>query len=326
MKKTPNLLWPATPKGEAEPEYTLIRKDFLAQELKKYTKKFKGVDFTAKHLGELLSIVEKGEEPAELPAEYQEIFNDFTQVYKLAKEKQSEARGEKEKEENHELSVLNTALDETIDIDALNSKFTVSATGVEIHEDATDEDIAAKLRRQLDLNEFSSWAIGDLGNALIARGLEDVVVQICAKTGHKESTVYSKMSVARIVPIEKRNVKLLPTTIAEIVLPKLSDNPKKDAALKEKLLAEAEKEGWSSKEARSAADEARTTKKQKKGNKKKLQFLVVRDGSPTLVADEPGFEEGVLVVDLKDLTFLGDVPKEGDPETMVVDWKAIPEA
>lgn len=320
-------MWPVTSKEGTEPEYKLNRKEFLAQEVKKFKKQFKDVDITPKHVGELLTIVEKGEEPEELPAAYKEIFDGFTVVYKAAKEQQQAAKGDGEKKENHQLSVLKAALDESIDIEALNSKFTVKATGVEIHEDATDEDIAAKLRRQLDLNEFSTWAIGDLGNAMLARGLEDVVVQICAETGHKESTIYSKMHVARVVPMEKRNLKLLPTTIAEIVLPKLSDNPKKDAAIKEELMVEAEKEGWSAKEARSAADSKRTVKKQKKGSqKKKLQFLVVdlETKTPKLVADEPGFSETTLVFDLKDFSYLTDVQKEDNPEETELGWAEIP--
>lgn len=327
-KKTP-LLYPLIGK-DGTTEF-VDRKTFLAAKSKEYSKKYKGIDCSAKVLAELVDMEVASEEPVdETSEEYKAIFAELAANHQAAVAHQAEATTEAAAETNAALTTLNTALDYTIPAEVLDTKFKVSSIGVEILEGATQDDIASKMLRLIDGQAFSSWAIGDLGNALQQfKDGDSIIDNLMAKTGRAGSTVYGYMKIAKAVPFEQRTAKLLPTVVAEIILPKISENPKKDAQIKTKLLKEAVEKNMNSREARSHVNAARSGKagKQGKGSKvKPAKFLIVpKEGKPYLVADEPGLDDDVVAINLETRQVLvDDIPKpDGKKGEVLIGWADI---
>lgn len=275
----------------------LSRKEFIEAKAKEYTRKYKGVDVPTHHVKALLEIAEANEDLAEDSAkEHLEILDDL-------KKSIQEESPEPIEEESKESQILNLALSNEVNVQEIDSKFKVTATGVEIL-DASAGEIGNKLRRMLEVNEFSMWAIGDLGNALQDLGGENIIDNMCAKTQLSPSRVYRHMATARAIPREKRTVNVLPSVVEEIVAPRLSDDAKEDARLKEELLKQAQEEKWDTKEARSHANAARVVPKQNKGPKATGRYLVIDHNkkliSLTIELESPDYQDGVIVVDIKE--------------------------
>lgn len=322
QKKT-LLLYPVIVKDE---EKYVGRKDYVATKAKEFKAKFKDLEIKPTDVSALLEMAEKGENLADDAHEaHREILNFLQADATKAKEHQAEETNKAATKKSHETQVLNAALEiDKVDRSVLDQKFNAGANYIEVSPDASDEEIAAKLSISLVMQDFSAWAIGDLGNALQDRGLDSVISNLCAQTGRAESTVYGNMKIARDVPKESRKLNVLPTVYKEIFLPKLADKPKKDAEIKAKLIAEAEKSNWDSKEARSHVNASRSKKAGKQGGKTstpKANYLVLKQNEkPYLVEDEPGFEDSVIVIDLKKKLLLDVVEKDGKE---IVDWVGL---
>jgi len=303
------------------------KKTFIEGKTKEFKKAHKGFSVEAKDVSALLKIAEKGEELADDSApEHIAMLKSLTSDIDAAKEYAKEKEQEAAAAANKELTVFNAAMKiETVDIALLNSKFTSGTTYVDVDPTATDEEVAQKFALAIRVGNFTAWAIGDLGNALQDRGLEGVVDNIAANTGSSEATIYGHMRLARTIKKEDRKASILPTVYKELTFPTLAANPKEDAKLKAKLIKQAEKDGWNSKEARSQAEAAREVPAGNQGGKDKgpkANFLVVDigTGKATLVVDEPPFTEDTAVFNIAKREALMVVDHDGRE---VIEWAAI---
>lgn len=326
MKKTANKQTAAIkllPLGE---EF-VDKKTFIEGKTKEFKKSFKGFSVESKDVSALLKIAENGEELADDSAQQHiDMLKNLSSCLDAARQHQKDLEQEAAAAANKELTVFNAAMKiETVDVAKLNSKFTSGTTFVDVDPSATDEEVAQKFALAIRVGNFTAWAIGDLGNALQDRGLEGVVDNIAANTGSSEATIYGHMRLARMIPKDERKSNVLPTVYKELTFPTLAADPKADAKLKAKLIKQAEKEGWNSKEARSQAEAAREIPAGNQGGKDKgpkANFLVVEigTGKAKLVVEEPPFSDETAVFNISKREALVLVDKDGRE---VIDWVAM---
>lgn len=317
-KKQP-LLFPVGDQFVGQAEY-------ITSKTKEVKKANKGASVEEKDIKSLVKIALNNEELADdTDAMWTEALKGILSDIEAGKQHQKDLENEEAAKANKEITVFNAAMKiETVDVEKLNSHFKSGTTFVDVSPEATDEEVAQKFALAIRVGNFTAWAIGDLGNALQDRGLEGVVDNIAANTGSSEATIYGHMRLARSIKKEDRKASILPTVYKELTFPTLAADPKKDAKLKDKLIKQAEKDGWNSKEARSQAEAAREIPAGNQGGKEKgpkANFLVVKDGEAYLVADEPAWEEGVVVVNLSKREVLGIVDNGKGGEK--IDWVAL---
>jgi len=325
MAKTPKkqpLLFPVG-------DQFVDQKTYVSAKAKEIKKANKGVSVEEKDVKAIVSIALNNEELAD---ETEQVWKDaLVSVQKdieAGLDHQKEQWQVEERAANRELDVLTAALElDKVDRKTLDLNFTSGTNFVDVSPDATDEQVAQKFAVAVVMADFGPWAIGDLGNALQDRKLEGVIDNFCAKTGRSGATIYSHMRLARSVKKEDRNPNILPTVYKEIVMPVLADTPKKDASIKAKLIKEAAKENWNSKEARSAADAAREVPAGNQGGKEKGpkgNFLSVniKTGESFLTVDEPAFEDNIVVFNIAKREVLALVQK-ADGSGEKIDWIAI---
>lgn len=298
---------------------------YIAEKTSELQKKYKDFLIPEKDVKELFGIALEGEEleDGETHPNHIAILNSIKSDIEATKQQFQQ----KENHKSHELTVLEAALHlDKIDRSSLNTKFETGSNYVKIL-DATDEELAQQFAVSVVMGDFTVWAIGDLGNALQDRGLDGVIDNFCAKTGRAGSTIYSHMKLAREVPAHMRKQNILPTVYKEIVLPRLAENDNKDKELKAKLLEEAEKHNWNSREVRSAIEEVRIKPPGKQGKTKskiasKGDFLVVDyDSKAFKIFDvEPPFVEGCLILNIKTRQQLTEVDVDGK---LTATWRSI---
>lgn len=300
---------------------------YVTAKTKEIKKANKGASVEEKDVKSLIKIALNGEELAdETDKMWVDAHKAILAEIEVGKEHQREAEQAEAAKANRELTVFNSAMKiEDVNVDALNSKFTTGTTFVDVSDEATDEEVAQKFALAIRVGNFTAWAIGDLGNALQDRGLEGVVDNIAASTGSSEATIYGHMRLARAIKKEDRKASIMPTVYKELMFPTLAADPKTDAKLKAKLIKQAEKDGWNSKEARSQAEAARQIPAGNQGGKQKgpkANYLIVpKDGEPFLTVDEPAWEDEVTVFNIAKRQVLALVPNGDGGEK--IDWTDI---
>lgn len=303
----------------------LDEKTYIVEKSKALRKEFRNLKIEDKDTKALVKIARNGEELTDdADPRHVKMLEGIKADIAAGEERTKELAIEAEASKNKESIVLNAALriDEA-DRPALDTKFNVGSNYVDISPEATDEEVAQKFAISVVMSDFSAWAIGDLGNALQDRGLENVIDQFCAQTGRSGSTIYGHMRLARAVAKDDRDQNILPTVYKELVFPKLSEDAKEDKKLKKELLKKAKKENWNSKEARSHADAARTIPAGKQGGDKgkKGRYLVVSVEDGGLVysfhTEEQPWQDGSAQFDLKTAQVLA---PESEAEDAKIDW------
>lgn len=304
------------------------QKSYVSAKAKEIKKANKGASVEEKDVKNLVSIALNNEELADdTDPMWVEALKGIHKDIEAGKDHVKELEQEEAKAANKELSVLNAALElDKVDRKVLDLNFTSGTNFVDVSPDATDEQVAQKFAVAVVMADFGPWAIGDLGNALQDRNLDGVIDNFCAKTGRSGATIYSHMRLARAVKKEDRNPNILPTVYKELVMPVLADNPKADAKIKAKLIKEAAKEGWNSKEARSAADAAREVPAGNQGGKEKgpkgnFLSVNVKTRESFITVEEPAFEDDVIVFNIAKREVLALVDNGNGGEK--IDWTAI---
>ena len=304
------------------------QKSYVSAKAKEIKKANKGSSVEEKDVKNLVSIALSGEELADdTDPMWVEALKGILKDIEAGKDHVKELEQEEAKAANKELTVLNAALElDKVDRKVLDLNFTSGTNFVDVSPDATDEQVAQKFAVAVVMADFGPWAIGDLGNALQDRNLDGVIDNFCAKTGRSGATIYSHMRLARAVKKEDRNPNILPTVYKELVMPVLADTPKADAKIKAKLIKEAAKENWNSKEARSAADAAREVPAGNQGGKEKgpkgnFLSVNVKTRESFITVDEPAFEDDVLVFNISKREALSLVDNGNGGEK--IGWVAI---
>ena len=316
MSKKLSLLFPV---GE---EFT-DKKTYLAAVSKDFKKEFKGFKIEDREISQLFGIALKGEELADdaAPEHVKMLTHIKTDIEQgkadLASREQAEAaEGSKEAQ----LIASITEVDDASIASAFSKKFVLGPNGLVAKGEVTDKDILGALAFAFGSESRSQWMVGDAVVMLEDRGLENVVIQACAMFKRAYPTVSGYARTARAVPADRRR-HLDFTVYQEVACARLEGTDKKVESIREAILAEAEEKLLSAKEVREIVKE----KQGKKDKAVKPDYLIVsKDGegfAVKLVADEPGYEEGVMVIHLPTRTVLGEVEKEGG--RLVIDWAEI---
>lgn len=156
------------------------------------------------------------------------------------------------------------------------------------------------------VEQAGSWVYADAVNMLMQLGFEHVTNQIAAMLGKANSTLYNYARTARKIPQELRDESIPLTVYSELVNRRYDENEEKNTEIITELANQAVKEKWSCGDARSFADLAQG--KQPKTKKEKYRYIVTLPGLPPyLTHTQPGYSEGVQVVDIVAQEYLRDV-------------------
>lgn len=154
------------------------------------------------------------------------------------------------------------------------------------------------------------FIFADAVNYLMQEGHEHVVEQIASMLGKSDKTLYNVARTARRVPQELRDGSIPISVYSEVACRKYDDDDKKNDEIIAELVADVSKQKMSCGEARSLADHKQGKDRpitDGSSRPQKYRYIVILPGLPPyLTHTQPGYSEGVQVIDLKTMEYLKD--------------------